>query len=594
MSSKIQKIGFWTFVVISFSLWLYRITLHADVADEITNLTISYRISLGAIPFYHLEESFQAGDIFLVPFLWLFVKLTGGTTGIVLYSRVVYIGVLLVVALLTYKMLARYLEKSTAFLISYVIAFFEIYSLFYLWYDTAAIIFFLLGDLAIVNALENSKSRKQMYLFLALAGLCHTCMVIAHVALAPMAVGIGVLVAVLVYRYYEKKILSGVKCMLAYASLPLTALIIILPIAHVIMGLDNLFAMVLELLNSRGEIDFNMIKLAKDIVTTYFTVNEYFLSISIVLLVLYILVWIQPKLYVFLAMGIVILPIYNQAAMGNSIDRGLPNYLSYITLWAPYLYGLIRKKDKLDRCLLYVFCVPILFSAVLIPMLSITGSRGPIKSWQMCLPGAIAALYYLIKVWKERYAGDRRETRNLLLMVVSITLVYNAYTYNFLDEPLIQPSDNRITKGIYWGIKVNPNMECMEDIQELVEMYTRGAETIAASTTIRSIYLMTDAMPYARSTEMLTYWGGECYKWDHQLAYYERFGELPDALFLESYDLGDAQMWEVIGEYYQEMIIAKIGDYKITVYRKKDSDISGRSEVDESSFISRRLWHANQ
>ena len=55
MKSKVQKIGLWAFVIISFSLLLYRITLHADVADEITNLNISYRISLGAIPFYHLE-----------------------------------------------------------------------------------------------------------------------------------------------------------------------------------------------------------------------------------------------------------------------------------------------------------------------------------------------------------------------------------------------------------------------------------------------------------------------------------------------------------------------------------------------------------
>jgi len=568
MKIKIREIGFWGFVIISFVLLIYRITLHADVADEITNLNISYRISLGAIPFYHLEEAYQAGDIFLVPFIWLFVKLTGGTTGIVLYSRVVYIAVLLTLALLTYKMFSRYVEKATAFLISYVIVFFEIYSLFYIWYDTAAIIFFLLGDLAIVNALENSTSAKKKYLFLALAGLCHSCMVVAHVALAPMAVGIGILIAVLVCRYYDKKILSGLKCMLAYASLPLGAIVVALPVAHVIMGLDNLFAMLLGMLNSRGAIDFNIVKLVGDIVTTYFTVNELFLWVSIVLLVFYLLVWKQPKLYVFLAMGIVILPIYNQFAMGESIDKGLANYLSYISLWAPFLYALVRKKDKLDRCLLYVFCIPILFSAVLIPMLSITGSRGPIKSWQMCLPGAVAALYYMAKVWKENYKKDEFQICNVLLMVVSAAMLFNSYTYNFLNAPLIQASDKRMTEGIYWGIKVNSNMESFAQIQDLVEEYAEGAETIAASAEIKSIYLMTDLMPFVRTTEMLTHLDGEYYQWDRQLAYYERFGQLPDVMFLQPYDLVDDDIWNLIHAHYQEMTIADIGDYRITVYRK--------------------------
>lgn len=569
MSSKLQKIGFWTFIGISFLLLLYRITLHADVADEITNLNISYRISLGAIPFYHLEEAYQAGDIFLVPFLWLFVKLTGGTTGIVLYSRVVYIAVLLGVALLTYKMFARYLDKATAFLISYVIVFFEIYSLFYIWYDTAAIIFFLLGDLAIVNALENSGRPRKKYIFLSLAGICHSCMVVAHVALAPMAVGIAVLIGILVYRYYDKKIFSAAKCVLAYGSFPLAAVVVALPVAHVVMGLDNLFAMLTGMLTSRGEINFNIFQLAGEIVTTYFTVNEFFIIVSVILLGVYVLVWKQPKLYLFLAMGIVILPIYNQIYMGESIDKGLANYLSYIALWAPFLYGMIRKKEKLDRCLMYIFCIPILFSAVLIPMLSITGSRGPIKSWQMCLPGALAALYYMVRIWKGTYVKDDFRLCNILLMVVSVTMLFNSYTYNFLNEPLIKASDKRITEGIYWGIKVNSNMESMVEIQKLVEEYTEGAETIAASAGIKSIYLMTDLMPFVRTTEMLTHLDGEYYQWDRQLAYYERFGELPDVMFLEPYDLVDDDIWDLVHAHYQEMTIADIGNYRITVYLKK-------------------------
>lgn len=571
MSSKIQKIGQCGFVIISFALLLYRITLHADVADEITNLNISYRISLGAIPFYHSMEPYQAGDLFLVPFLWLFTKITGSTTGIVLYSRVVYIVVLSILTVLTYKMFSRYMEKTTAFFLSYVIVFFEIYSLFYIWYDTASIIFFLLGDLAIVNALENSKSQKKKYLFLALAGLCHSCMVISHVALIPMALGIAVLIAILVYRYYDKKISSALKCVLAYGSVPIVAALIVLLVAQIVIGLDTLFEMLGGILATRGSINFNILEWVGEIITTYFNVNSYFIPVSIILLLVYILVWKWPKLYIVLAMGIVLLPIYNQIEMEESIDKGLANYLSYIALWAPFLYGMIRKKEKLDRCLMYIFCIPILFSAVLIPMLSITGSRGPIKSWQMCLPGALAALYYLIRVWKEKYVKATLPLCNILLMVVSATLLFNSYTYNFLNEPLIEANDNRMTEGIYWGIKVKPHMESMAEIQKLVEKYSEGCETVVASGGIKCIYLMTDLKPFAKYTESAAFLDGQIYQWDELLEYFEYFNDLPDVMFLEPCDLVDDDIWNLIKAHYEEMTIANIGDYTITVYRRLDS-----------------------
>ena len=125
MRNKVIKICEWGFVILTFTLLLYRITLHADVDDEIMNLSIAYRMTKGDIPFYHIQESYQLGAIFLAPFLWFYVKLTGGTTGIVLYSRLIYIAVLAICAILTYRSLQHYLKKGLAFFISYVIVFFE-------------------------------------------------------------------------------------------------------------------------------------------------------------------------------------------------------------------------------------------------------------------------------------------------------------------------------------------------------------------------------------------------------------------------------------------------------------------------------------
>lgn len=570
MSNKIAKIGQWGFVIITFALLLYRITLHADPYDEIMNLNISYRIVLGDIPFYHIQESYQTGAVFLVPFLWIFVKLTGGTTGIVLYSRVVYILVLAGSAVLAYRMFKRYMDKENAFFLSYTIVFFELFSLFYLWYDSVAVIFFLLGDFAIIKAMRQKRFARKKYLYLALAGLLHSCMVFAHVALIPMALGIAALIGILVYRYYRKDIGKVLRCVWAYGAVPIAGVMSVLFAALLTSNLGTLFNTLISMLTSRGlgSESINFWEIINSVIESYVSINGYFIKISVVLLCIYVLSWFLPKLFPILAFGIVILPIYNQFLLPETSVRGLPNYLSYLALWCPFLYLMVQKKAKTDRCLFYILWVPILLSVVFIPLFSLTGTYGPVKAWQMCLPGALATLYYMVRVWRQRVGQGSMKMCQFLYMLVTLALLLNAYKFVYLNQPMIESDDTRITEGIYWGIKVNPEMEYMAELQEMVETYSEGCETILASGEIRPIYLMTDLKPFTRTTENATFFDGDIRRWRLQKEYFAKFNDLPDIMFLESYDLQDEYFWDILNTDYELTASEIIGGHEIFVYKK--------------------------
>lgn len=567
MRAKLTKLFYYSFIVVSFVLLLYRITLHADTHDEIINLNISYRYALGDIPFYHCWDAYQGGDIFLAPFLWIFTKVTGGTTGIVLYSRILYVGILVICAWLTYHVFKKYLDKRNAFFLSYVIVFFEFYSLFYLWYDSTALIFLLLGDLAIVKALDQCDTDKQRYCYLFLAGIAHCCMVIAYFAFIPMALGIAALIAFSAYKHYGRSMHSALKYVCAYAIGAVLIVVTLVIYLQVTVGIGNAFEVIGLITSDRGANAVNFWTLGWEIVKSYVRVNPSFVVITVLLLGCYRKVKKEAKWFGVLVAGIVVLPIVNQFLLPVSTIRGLPNYLSYIALWCIPLYFLIEKKEPIDRCLFYIFNIPVFFSAFLIPYVSLYGELGPTKSWQMCLPGALVSLYYIVRIWKETY-HKKIERCNVVFMVVIATLILNSYTYNFLNEPLIEASDARMTEGIYWGIKVNPKMECMAEIEMWVNQYTEGCETILASKEIRSIYLMTDLKPCVRSTERATFEEEGMLTWAKSLEYFEYFGELPDLMILNVTDFSDPAIGNLLLENYTVLDNREIGEYHIFIYRK--------------------------
>jgi hypothetical protein len=70
---------------------LHRFRLGCDLSDETFSIALPYRFVLGDKPFVDEISIQQTAGLVLLPFVWLYVKLTRGTTGIVFFVRLVHL-----------------------------------------------------------------------------------------------------------------------------------------------------------------------------------------------------------------------------------------------------------------------------------------------------------------------------------------------------------------------------------------------------------------------------------------------------------------------------------------------------------------------
>lgn len=161
--------------VLSF-FFIRRLFFGIDVSDEVFNICESYRLANGNRFLVDVWDYYQTGDIFLTPFIWIYVTINGSTEGIVLACRLFYLLINIGVGVVAYKLLKDYFRNFySRIAVSLAIVFYAPFSLYYLWYDTAGQLFFLLGILFLLKAYKNPEIRWNI-----LAGFFHACMVIAY------------------------------------------------------------------------------------------------------------------------------------------------------------------------------------------------------------------------------------------------------------------------------------------------------------------------------------------------------------------------------------------------------------------------------
>ena len=189
------------FVMITFGALIYRISLHADIYDEIINLNVAYRVALGNIPFYECWETFQSGDILIAPFLWIYTTFFKTTSGLILYSRILYLLAYSYLGIIVYNVFKHCVSKKQAFYIGYMCIFFEIYSLYYLWYDTISVLLFSIATILLFYALSIRYDNKYVYF----AGIATGCMAFSYPSMIIIALLMVVLILLYAVRYNNKK-----------------------------------------------------------------------------------------------------------------------------------------------------------------------------------------------------------------------------------------------------------------------------------------------------------------------------------------------------------------------------------------------------
>lgn len=167
---------------------------------------------------------------------------------------------------------------------------------------------------------------------------------------------------------------------------------------------------------------------------------------------------------------------------------------------------------------------------------------GPVKSWHVFFPAALCSLLMICNIVFNDAEGIQfgkfklSACKHAVLPAICLILLY-AYSSNIYGNRPRPPFEKqRETSGIWAGIKVADSQDMQRNLwieqtmkEPLLEL--EDCHTIAVSSSLRHVYLMTDKHPFVNSVENLT--------WKNALPYYEEFQDMPDALILAADDYNE-------------------------------------------------------
>ena len=565
-------------LVVLLLVGVFRVTLHADVYDEIFNLSVSYRVALGQIPFYECWEAYQGGDLFMAPFLWVYINLLGTSSGIILYSRFIYLLWLAVCSFIVFRAIKPLLGFIPSLTIAVSCVLFSIHSLFYLWYDTVAVILLLAGSFSIFGALSGSMKEG----WATIGALLHGMMVLAYPSMILVTFLSSIIVAFICIRQHKMKLFAK------HLGGSLLALAVgLLIILHI--GLDNFVQTIKTITSYRSAVNSET-NILYDIVKAYVRVNKYAVAVGAILLIAGYYVFISNRFKRIFLLAIIVLPLICSLAVENQY-KGLLNYASFVGLWAPLLYYLHTKQvepteqSSKTGLLIPIVWLPSCASAVSVAMSTVYAEAGPVKAWEGMFAAAIASLVMVMLLWADAklgsaaYAAEANDQnavspqasgksllvreragkqlsslfQSLPALLFAIALLINSYSYFYLNAPAVTLQDPISRHGVYAGIRVKDRMLEWESVKPWLMKYAEGNHTILVSFAFNPMYLMTDLLPAAPSVESPTYYEGGVLQWDMTLDYFERFGTYPDLMILSGNDLDNPEILELLDSMYTEM-----------------------------------------
>lgn len=162
---------------------IWRIQCSISYYDEVLNIYISYITA--ALGQRHLVENgyiFSMGDLFNLPFVYLFWRITGGTEGLVLFIRFVYLGFNLVLAGVFWKAFGKFFGKMTMIFFGLILITFFPGGMYTVSYDTMALFFSLMGCVLLLGSEMRENEKSGLYRYF--AGICHACMVYSYPLMA--------------------------------------------------------------------------------------------------------------------------------------------------------------------------------------------------------------------------------------------------------------------------------------------------------------------------------------------------------------------------------------------------------------------------
>lgn len=198
----------------------HRFRFGAELTDETFSIALPYRFVLGDRPFIDEVSTAQSAGLVVFPFIWLYVKLKGSATGLVLFARGLHLLFKAVAAVSVYAVARKWLtSKSAQIAVSFVPFAFVPHSIPNVGYNALGATFLVVGGFLSAAAIAEETPDLKL---LVGSGFGYALAALAY----PPVVAAPVLATVLVFACARKRRLAAAGAMIAGGAV---ALVLVAP-----------------------------------------------------------------------------------------------------------------------------------------------------------------------------------------------------------------------------------------------------------------------------------------------------------------------------------------------------------------------------
>lgn len=491
----------WNAVV--FAIWvlillMLVVRIHFTISryDEVFNIYTSFlTVVMG---FRHLVENtmlFSMGDLLNLPVVSALYHITGKMDGIVLLVRYEYLFLNIILSIVFYLLFHKQFGKKICILFSAILIIYAPFSVYSVWYDSAALFFGLLGAFLLIGT--EWKSGKTSIILRYFGGLCHACMVYAYPTML-----LTILVSVVGYTIYiiKKQKLHGKQCLLYWTPYLFGGLTIVaIFLSYVFyVGWDNIFFLKESALESSlsgrilgdamsattveagaaeaGETAIknswiismmcSLLEKVRSLLTGVWKQQQPAFYITCVLVVQWAVGLVHKSKYRLLILPEIILAAVwtHREILWQGQWSTLTMY-AYYALWAPLLYFYI---DKEERRL-----AQLLFAGLWFPAIGSFFAIGAtalydVKASTGLYCGAICTFLFMILLARKIKLFEYLSGAHLLIILVALGNLFMLYHSVYEDEQVLACT-HRMQTGIYKGIMAEEKDAELEIIAEKLD-----------------------------------------------------------------------------------------------------------------------------
>ncbi len=464
------------FTLVVLVLMYQRLRLAVDFTDESFSTALAYRFALGDRPFIDEVNSAQTAGILLWPFVWTYLKIVGSSSGLMLFTRLVFLAFKLGTGGIVLATIRRHLAWPLALVTALAAVVFVPHSIPNVGYNVLGSGLQMVGGFLAVRSYGETRQRRALFW----SGVCNGLAIVAYPPLLVPAVVLGIVLFVTrtsTTRELGEFILGG--AIIGLCMMPLL----------VAAGSANLHAM-LEL---GGRLTPRPSSKIYDLALSFWAHSP-------------VSMWLLPGLGVLIAAlklrpawSVWALPIL-VAGLAFSFPLNISSTLNmtvYAGFFAP-LFLVVLWDLPFCRALFYVVWIPSFVSGFITAFTSSNGEQnGGIGLHAGAMVFIVFEAIAVARLWREANPEARYESPVLMLgpivLVLSMLAQFSFSVYRDDPTPALTV---RVPSGPYKGLyttaaKVRESAE----IEQIFQRYGNPDGTVVALWEMPGAYLFSKMRP---------------------------------------------------------------------------------------------------